>query len=116
MLYVSYGRFTNDGIQGMIANPQNRAESVSKLLAPFGGKLIGYHMILNADFDFFIVSDVPQDKLAEITFITELLVRGSGAVESMTTVPALSAEDAVPQMRKAKEMAAAMTYEAPKKA
>jgi len=34
----------------------------------------------------------------------------------MTTVPAMTAEDAVPQMCKAKEMAAAMTYESPKKA
>jgi len=31
MLWVSYGKFTNEGIKGLIDKPQNRAEAVSKL-------------------------------------------------------------------------------------
>jgi hypothetical protein len=42
-----------------------------------------------------------------------MLVRGSGAIESVATVPAMTAEDAVPQMQKAQQMAAAMAYKAP---
>jgi len=44
-----------------------------------------------------------------------MLVRGSGAIESITSVPAVRAEDAVPIMQKAQKMAAAMAYKAPTK-
>ena len=42
MLWVSYGKITQEGIKGMIANPANRAEAVSKLVEALGGKLISY--------------------------------------------------------------------------
>ena len=45
-----------------------------------------------------------------------MLVRGSGAIESIATVPAMRAKDAVSQMQKAQEMAAAMAYKAPTQA
>jgi hypothetical protein len=45
--------------------------------------------------------------------IEPVLVRGSGAIESIVTVPAMRAADAVPQMKKAQQMASVMVYEAP---
>jgi len=113
MLWVSYGKVTQEGIKGMIANPENRAKPVGKLVEALGGKLVSYHLLLNGDIDFIIVSDIPDDKIANIALITSMLVRGSGAIESVATVPAVTAEDAVPQMQKAQEMAAAMAYRAP---
>ena len=115
MLWVSYGKISKEGIQGVIANPQNRAEPVGKLLEAYGGKLISYHLLLNGDIDFFIVSDIPDDKIADLTLVNAMIVRASGAIESIATVPALRAEDAVPQMQKAQQMASAMTYQAPTK-
>ena len=115
MLWASYGKISKEGIQGLIANPQNRAEPVRKLLEAYGGKLVSYHMMLNGDMDFFIVSEIPDDKIAEVALINAMLVRGSGAIETITTVPAMRAEDAVTQMKKAQQMAEAMTYEAPTK-
>ena len=99
----------------MISNPQNREEAVGKLLEAYGGKLISYHMLLNEDIDFFIVSDIPDDKMADITLVNAMLVRGSGAIESIATVPAMRAKDAMSQMQKAQEMVSAMAYEAPSK-
>ncbi len=116
MLWISYGRVSQDGIKGMISNPQNREEAVGKLLEAYGGKLVSYHLLLNGDIDFFIVSDIPDDKRANVTIVNAMLVRASGAIESFATVPALRAEDAVPQMQKAQEMAAAMAYKAPTQA
>jgi uncharacterized protein with GYD domain len=113
MLWVSYGKFAQESIKGMIANPENRAEAVGKLLEALGSKLISYHMLLNGDIDFIIVSDIPADKLADIALVSPILVRGSGAIETMTTVPALTAEATVPQMQKAQKMAAALAYKAP---
>jgi uncharacterized protein with GYD domain len=115
MLWVSYGKITKEGIQGMVANPQNREEAVGKLLEAYGGKLVSYHLLLNGDIDFFIVSDIPDDKIADVALVNAMLVRGSGAIESIATVPAMRAKDAVSQMQKAQEMASAMAYEAPTK-
>jgi hypothetical protein len=70
-------------------------------------------MLLNGDIDFIIVSDIPDAKIANVALITPMLVRGSGAIESVATVPAMTAEDAMPQMQKAQQMAAAMAYKAP---
>jgi uncharacterized protein with GYD domain len=115
MLWVSYGKISREGIQGTIAKPQNRAEAVGKLVEALGGKLISYHLLLNGDIDFIIVSDIPDNKIADIALVNAMLVRGSGAIESVTTVPALRAEDAVPQMQKAQKMASAMAYQPPGK-
>lgn len=113
MLWVSYGKISKEGIQGIIATPQNRAEPVGKLLEAYGGKLISYHLLLNGDIDFIIISDIPDDKIADVALVNAMLVRASGAIESIATVPALRAEDAVTQMQKAQQMAAAMAYKAP---
>jgi len=113
MLWVSYGKLSEEGIKGLVAKPQNRAEPVEKLMEAYGGKLVSYHMILNGDIDFFIVTEIPEDKMGEIALINAMLVRASGSIASITTVPAMTAEAAVPQMQKAQQMAAAMTYKAP---
>ena len=113
MLWISYGRVSQEGIKGMVTNPSNRAEAVSKLIAAYGGKLINYYMLVNGDIDFIIVSDIPEDKIADVTLVNAMLVRASGAVETITTVPARLAEDAIQQMEQAKQMVAAMAYQAP---
>ena len=115
MLWATYGKISQEGIKGIIAEPQNRAEPVGKLVEALGGKLISYHLMLNAEIDFFIITEMPDDKIAEVSMIDAMLVRGSGAIESVTTVPAVLAEDAVPFMEKAQQMAAAMAYKAPSK-
>ena len=113
MLWVSYGKFSKEGIQGMIANPQDRSEAVGKLIQAYGGKLVSYHLLMNGDVDFFIVSDIPDEKMSEMNLINAMLVRAAGGIESITTVPARTAQDAVEQMRKAQKMAADMVYQAP---
>ena len=113
MLWVSYGKMSQEGIKGLVAKPENRAEVVSKLVEALGGKLVSYHILLNGSIDFFIVTDVPDDRIADVALVNSMLVRASGAIETIATVPAMRAEDAVPQMQKAQQMAAAMAYKAP---
>lgn len=113
MLWVSYGRFSKEGIQGMIANPQNRAGAVEKLMKAYKGKLVSYHLLFNGDIDFFIVSDIPDDKVSDLGLVNALLVRGSGSIESITTVPAYRAEDAMPMMQRARQMISDKAYNAP---
>ena len=115
MLWVSYGRVSQEGMKGMVANPQNREEAVGKLVEGLGGKMISYHLLLNGDIDFIIVTDFSADKFEESLLINSMLTRASGAIESVTTVPAMRAADAVSQMKKAQQMASAMLYDAPSK-
>ena len=84
-----------------------------KIAPGIWGKLVSYHLLMNGDVDFFIVSDIPDEKMAEMNLINAMLVRAAGGIESLTTVPARTAEDAVEQMRKAQKMAADMVYQAP---
>ncbi|AOY56925.1 MULTISPECIES: GYD domain-containing protein [Desulfococcus] len=113
MLWVSYGKFSREGVQGLLANPQNRAGAIEKLMAAYEGKLVSYHLLLNGDIDFFIVSDIPEEKAADLGLVNALLVRGSGAVETITTVPACRADEAVSLMRRARDMASRQAYKSP---
>lgn len=113
MLWASYGRFSKEGIQGMITNPQNRAGAIERLMEAYKGKLISYHLLLNGDIDFFIVSDIPDDRVADLGLVNALLVRGSGSIETITSVPAYRAEDAIPLMQRARQMTSDRTYSAP---
>ncbi|MGD9010595.1 MAG: GYD domain-containing protein, partial [Desulfobacteraceae bacterium] len=107
------GKLTNESIQGLVSNPQNRAEAVAKLVDAYGGEMVSYHMLLNGDIDFIIFSEIPQDKSKDLALVNALIVRGAGGVESITTVPAMKAEDAVLQMQKAQNLTSAMTYRTP---
>ena len=57
----------------------------------------------------------PTDKFEENLLLNSMLVRGSGAIGSVETVPAMRTADAVSQMQKAQQMASAMVCEAPLK-
>jgi len=47
MLWASYGTLSQEGIKGMIAKPQNRAEAAGTLVEALGGKMLSYHLLLN---------------------------------------------------------------------
>jgi uncharacterized protein with GYD domain len=113
MLWVSYGRHTQEGIKGMISNPHNREEELARFNEALGGKLVSFLFLLNGDIDFIMVSEIPESKTSEILLIPPMIIRGSGAIESITIVPAMNARDAVPQMQKAQKMSAAMAYKPP---
>ncbi|MGD9369719.1 MAG: GYD domain-containing protein [Desulfobacteraceae bacterium] len=113
MLWASYGKLTNESIQGLVSNPQNRAEVVAKLVDAYGGEMVSYHLLLNGDIDFIIFSEIPDDKIRDLTLMNALVVRGTGGVESITTVPAVKAEDAMIQMQKAQKLTSAMAYRTP---
>ncbi|MDJ0781002.1 MAG: GYD domain-containing protein [Desulfosarcinaceae bacterium] len=113
MLWVSYGKLSNEGLKGLVSEPQDRAEAVARLVNALGGEMISYHMLLNGDIDFIIVSEMPDDRVKDRILVDALVVRSAGGVESVTTVPALQAQDAMPQMQKAKDLLAAMAYRTP---
>ncbi len=106
MLWVSYGKASKEGMKGMITKPEMySAEPYGKLVEAYGGKLISYLVLLNGDIDIIVVMDIPDDRIADVAFVNAMLLRGSGRIESLTTVPAIRWEDALPLMQKAQQMA-----------
>ena len=113
MLWTSYGKFTNESIKGLVSNPQDRADAVARLVDAYGGEMVSYHMLLNGDIDFIIFTELPEERAKDLTLVNALIVRGTGGVESITTVPAIRAEDALTQMEKAKNLVSTMAYRTP---
>ena len=114
MIYITYGKMSKEGLNGLIAKPENRAETLGKMVDALGGKLVDYYFLLNGKIDFIIVSEFPDDQnVNELSLIDALLVRGSGAIESITTFPALRAAEAVPLFERAKALQEASTYSKP---
>ena len=87
MIYITYGKMSKEGLNGLTAKPENRAEALGKMVDALGGKLVDYYFLLNGEIDFIIVSEFPDDQnVNELSLIDALLVRGSGAIESITTL------------------------------
>lgn len=113
MLWISYGKMSSEGIKGLVTEPQDRAEAVAKLVNAYGGEMLSYHMLFSGEIDFIIVSEIPEERAKDLSLVNALVVRGAGGVESVTTVPAMRAQDAMTQMQKAKDILAAMAYRTP---
>ena len=85
MLFITQGRFTQDAIKGMLAKPEDRAESVAQLFSKSGGKLLGYYMTFG-EYDFLVISEGPFEGAAAAAII----VAASGGITDLKTVPALT--------------------------
>ena len=63
-MYISRGRFTSDaGEKGIIWEPENRKEAVSKLLDTEGGRLIEWYLTFGRH-DWLVIGEFPDDKAA----------------------------------------------------
>lgn len=87
-LFITTGRFTPDAVKGMLAKPEDRAESVAKLFEQSGGKLLGYYMTFG-DHDFMVISEGPFEGVATSAIVAE----ASGGVVDMKTELAMTSID-----------------------
>ena len=87
-IFITQGRFTHDAIKGMMAKPEDRAESVTQLFAKSGGKLLSYYMTFG-EYDFLIVSEGTFEGAG-----TSLIVAaaGGGVTDLKTTIAMTSAD------------------------
>jgi uncharacterized protein with GYD domain len=65
--FMTTGRLTQSGLQGLAKKPEDRSEAVGKLLAAAGGKLMHYY-ITTGDNDFLLISeaDGPEAPVAAV--------------------------------------------------
>jgi uncharacterized protein with GYD domain len=57
--FVTQARFTKDGLNDMIAAPQERAEIVGRLIAHVGGKLITCYLT-SGEYDILLIFEGPS--------------------------------------------------------
>ena len=89
-IYISRGRFTSDAIKGMVANPENREEAVSKLFESVGGKLLGWYFTFGRH-DWLAIGEFFDDRAAASAI---LAAAAGGSLCDIETTVAMTAETA----------------------
>ena len=100
--FIITGNYTVQAIQGMIANPSDRAAAVAPLVEAVGAKLLSYYAT-TGETDFLMICEAADGE----DIIPALMVAGaSGTVSNLKTVRAYSSADFMASQKKAAGMAA----------
>jgi uncharacterized protein with GYD domain len=89
-IFITQGRYSLDAIQGMTANPEDRAEAAGRLFEAAGGKILAYYVTLG-EYDWLIVSEFPDHQAVSAAV---LAAAGSGAVTDVRTTLAMTSAEA----------------------
>lgn len=88
--YIIQGRYTREAIKGMILRPEDRADSISRLMGKAGGRLTGYYLTFG-EYDFLAIVEAP----GETQMAAALLAAGSsGGLSDLRTMLALTSVEA----------------------
>jgi uncharacterized protein with GYD domain len=88
-VFITQGRYTQDALKGMLAKPEDRAESVAQLFAKAGGKMLAYYMTFG-EYDFLVVSEGPSVDAAAAAAI---VAAAAGGVTDLKTTIAMTSAD-----------------------
>ena len=106
-IFISQGRYTAEGIKGMLAKPEDRTAALAKLFEAAGGKLIGYYVTFG-DYDFLSIAEAPSEQAVMAGLIA---AAAGGGVTNLKTTVAMSSAEAKKAFESAGKLAAA--YRAP---
>jgi len=105
--FIIQGQFSTDAIRGLVAKPEDRSKTVSKLIAACGGKLKDYYMTTGEN-DFLIIFDAPDGADAVVGSVA---AAASGTVSHLTTTRAWSTKEFKKMLERAGEVIG--SYKAP---
>ena len=100
--FITQARFTKDGLNGMIAAPEDRAEIVGRLIAQVGGQLIGYYLT-SGEYDILLIFEGPS---YEETVPALIVAAAESGVADLKTVTALTSSEMKSAFVKAGSIAA----------
>jgi uncharacterized protein with GYD domain len=100
-IYISQGRYTREGIQGMVNTPEDRAEAVSKLCQAVGAKLIGHYFTFGEN-DFLVI--IESNGPVTDTMAALFAAGATGGVTDLRTTIAVTSKEAMKAMEKAKSV------------
>jgi uncharacterized protein with GYD domain len=85
----------------LIKEPEDRRETVGRLLEDNGGKLLGYWYSFG-DQDGFVLAEAPDNSAMVSSLVT---VAGSGAFRSVSTTVLLTVQETLDALRRAQRIA-----------
>lgn len=88
--FITQGRYTREAIKGMVVSPENRADSVARLLSKVGGRLVGYYLTFG-EYDFLVIAEAPGETQMAAAL---LAASASGGVTDLKTTMAMSSLEA----------------------
>jgi uncharacterized protein with GYD domain len=88
-IFITQGRYTREAVRGMVVSPEDRADSVGRLLAKAGGRLIGYYLTFG-DYDFLVIAEAPGD--TQMAAVLLAAASGGGVTDLKTTLAMDSVE------------------------
>ena len=88
-IFITQGRYSLGAIKGMVANPEDRAETIAKVAESAGGRLLAYYVTLG-EYDFAIITEMPGHK--EVSTLVLAAAAGGGATDMRTTLAMTTAE------------------------
>ncbi|MCC7280838.1 MAG: GYD domain-containing protein [Acetobacteraceae bacterium] len=100
--FIIQGRYSHEAMKGMVANPEDRAAPVAKLMEAAGGRLVAYYMTFGAS-DFHVTVEAPDERA--MLSVLAAVAAGPGVSELSTTL-AIPAGQAMGAMAKAKQLMA----------
>ena len=100
--FITQARFAKDGLARMIAAPDDQTETIARLIAQVGGKLVA-HYLTSGDYDILIVFEGPSYE----EVVPALVVAAAGSsVTDLKTVTALTSSEMKKAFVKAGSIAA----------
>ncbi len=96
-IFITQGNYTEQGLKGMIDNPEDRESAVAGLMESVGAKLLQLY-VTTGEYDFLLISE--SDNLTDL--VAGLMIAGStGGVTNLKTIQALTTQEAKAAMEKA---------------
>jgi uncharacterized protein with GYD domain len=100
--FITQARFTKDGLKGMIAAPEDRAEVVGRLIAQIGGKLTACYLT-SGEYDILLIFEAPS---YEDTVPALVVTAAESGIADLKTVTALTSSEMKSAFAKAGPIAA----------
>jgi uncharacterized protein with GYD domain len=94
--YMTHVKYSKEAVQAMLANPQDRTASVSKLFGAVGGKLHQIFFAFGED-DVVVLYEAPDNTSAAAAI---LAVAGTGSISAAKTTVLMTMDEAVAAMKK----------------
>ena len=89
-VFVSLGRYSENAVKGMLAKPEDRTATVTKLIEQAGGKLLAWYMLFG-EYDYLSIGEFPSGTGAAAA---TLAAAGAGAVTDTRTMLAMTGAEA----------------------
>ena len=104
-LFITQASYSQSGIKGLVAKPEDRGAAITKMIESVGGKVVAVYMT-TGDHDVLVISDLKDGETA-VAF--GMAAAASGAVADLTTSRAWTTAEFTGVAERAAKMAGIYT-------